>query len=440
VVNTTPVVSRQVAGPMPLPSGSPAPPALSVLLPQAEHVLTESWVRLNGTTPQVVVTDSEPSASSANSNAIDLVVYAWDNFARRWVSIFDAAQTNAPNSGVGGGSQQNILPTNAAVENLTYATITPSPGRTDLAFWAGVNFGANSPFDEYIIHYDGQTVSVAYSNGGESGTAHVIGVSPDQQLSMTAEWIDPVDAECCAVRNYTQTVGWNSTLLTGSSIPIGYQVVVDTRSWLGVFVATKTDLAGTPPPPVVMTVVPGSPAVGLLEPGDQLISVAGIPQPSNQPPLGPAIIDQIDSQLPGTRIALTVERAGQDVTENATLSSYANPAELQASVPSPAFLGVDVATSSPSSTPGAYIQTIVASTAATQAGLRDGDVITSLGTKRISDPQDLTDALLVTPAGTTEQLVYVDSAGTSHAVTVQLGSYPSPTSGSTLIAPIVDEI
>ncbi len=443
-VNTTPVTSGPVEGPMPLPSGSPPSPALATLLPPNEHVLTESWVRLDGKTPQVVVTDSDQSASSPNGYSTDLVLFGWDSFAKRWVNIFDAAKTPAPGND---GTNETILPASAMVSDLTYATITPTPGRTDLAFWAGISSGTNAPFDEYIVHYDGQTVSVVYSGSGEGGTAKVVGVAPRQQLSMTAEWVDPVDPECCAVRNFTQTVGWNSSRVPGATIPTGYQVLVDTRSWMGVYVATRTGFTSSAdssatPPPVVMSVVPGSPAAGVLQPGDQLLSVSGIPAPTNPSSIGPPVIDQIDSQQPGTLVVLSIERGGQQLTENIKLSSYANPAEAQASAPTPGYLGVQVAESSPSSTPGAYIAGVESGGPASQAGLEYGDVITSFGTNRITTSQQLQTVLLASPSGTTSQLVYVDNSGTPHAVTVTLSTYPSPGSSNnaTVQAPFVYKI
>jgi hypothetical protein len=439
-VTTNPVTTGLVEGPLPLPSGSPPAPVLSDLLSPDDHVVSESWVRLTGKTPQVVVTYTK-SVASPNGTATDLVLFAWDGFAKRWVPVFDAANAPAPDS----SSNQDILPANALVTGLTHTTITPTPGRTDLTLSADYTFGADVFSATDILHYDGQTASVVYS--GDSG-GKVTGAVPHQQLTMTNSWVDPVDAACCPVRNYTQTVGWDASPLPGTSIPTGYQLLSDTRSWMGVYVATRVvngSSTGTSssPPPVVMSVASNSPASGLLQPGDQLLSVSGIPQPSNPAMLGPVIIEQIDSQQPGTVVALSILRGDKQLTENITLSSYANPAEGQAIPPAPGFLGVEADTSSPSSTPGAYIQTVVSGTAASQAGLQSGDVITSVGTSRISSPQDLTNALFAIAAGTTSQLGYVDSAGVSHTVNVTLGVWPSSGTDSTVQPvqkPIIDEI
>lgn len=432
--------SLPVEGRLPLPSGSPPAPNLARLLSPNAHVASENWVRLAGRTPQVVVTDTQP-VDSPNGNATDLVLFGWDSFAARWEIVFDAAKTSA-----GVGSDSVILPANAWVEGLTYATISPTPGRTDLAFWASVNFGADNPFAAYILHYDGQTASVVYSNGGESGTAKVIGAAPYQQLSLTTEWIDAADAECCPVRNYTQTVSWSPRPLPGMSTPTGYQVLSDTRSWMGVYVASDFDAdAGTGasavPPPVVMTVVPNSPAAGVLQRGDKLLSVSGAPHLSNPATLGPAIIDQIDSHQPGALVTLNIQRGNQYLTRRIKLSSYANPAEAESSPPAPGWLGVEIdTTNSPSAIPGAYIESVDYGSVAFQAGLQGGDVVTSFGTSQISTGQQLHNALLASPAGTTAQLVYVDSSGASHVVTVTLGTWPAPSSSSSGQTPSVFEI
>lgn len=81
-----------VSGPMPLPAGSPQQPPLAALLPASEHALSEDWVRLSGPVPQVVVSTVDRAAASGFGTASDLVVFAWDSFAKRWVSVFDAAK------------------------------------------------------------------------------------------------------------------------------------------------------------------------------------------------------------------------------------------------------------------------------------------------------------------------------------------------------------
>lgn len=137
-------------------------------------------------------------------------------------------------------------------------------------------------------------------------------------------------------------------------------------------------------------------------------------------------------------MALTIERGGQQLEKNVTLSSYANPAEGQAIPPSSGFLGVTTLNGTTSGLPGAYIDSVESGSAAAQAGLEDGDVITSFGGYPISSSQDLSNALFAMPAGATAQLVYADSTGASHVVSVTLGIRPS--SDSSGQEPVIDEI
>jgi hypothetical protein len=412
-------------------------------------VASESWVRLDTGPAQVVVTYAQPSPTSPDGTARDLLLLAWDKFAKRWIDVFDAAKTQGSLPPAATGTPSDILPANAAVQNLTYSTITPTQGRTDLAFWAGVNYGANAPFFAYIVHYDGQAASVVYSNGYEGGSAKVSEAAPAQQLAVTSQWISPVDPECCPVRNYVQAIGWVPPFTSeGVTFPGNYGVVADNRSWLGVYTADGAEQNGVYPPPVVMTVVPGGPAAGVLQPGDQLLSVAGVTTHNDEggtATLGPEMIDEVDTELPGTRIALSIDRGGQQLTENITLSSYANPAQQKASAPTPGYLGVEVQSDSPSiaseyglgTGTGVVIEEVLSGTAAAQAGLQYDDVITSFGTRQVTDTQDLEAAVLVSPAFSTQQLTYVDSSGASHTVNVQMGVYPS---GGSQIPPEVAEI
>lgn len=426
---------------MPLPAGSPAPPALRALLPAPAHVLEESWVRLHGDVPQVVVVDEQLSGSLSGEST-DLVLYDWRRSLARWVAVFDAAKTPVPGSA--GSTGDPALPPGAAVSNLEYATLTATPGRTDLAFWADVSFGANAPFDDYIVHDDGRSVTIAYAASAESATARVLGTAPHQKLSMTAAWIDPIDPECCPVRRFTRVVGWVPAPASTPARPPGYRVLTDTRSWMGVYLATVAGLSagGSPPPAVVLSVVPGSPASGVLEQGDRILSVTGRPPPppSSTSLLGPAVVDEVDAKLPGAPVTLRVARDGEDVTVELTLSSYANPANERASPPVPGYFGAGVAAGSRASAPGAVVTTVQAGSAAARAGLVSGDVVTAIGTVHVSTGGQLEDALLATKAGTVAKVAYATTSGQSRTATLHFTRYPATTATSGVVPPLVDEL
>jgi S1-C subfamily serine protease len=80
--------------------------------------------------------------------------------------------------------------------------------------------------------------------------------------------------------------------------------------------------------------------------------------------------------------------------------------------------------SSGSSTSGAAVAGVVTNGPAQEAGLAQGDVITSLGGKTISSADDLTRDMGVYHPGDKVQVAWTDANGQTHTATVQLSSGP----------------
>jgi S1-C subfamily serine protease len=106
-----------------------------------------------------------------------------------------------------------------------------------------------------------------------------------------------------------------------------------------------------------------------------------------------------------------------------------------------AFLGVQVETESDntgggfpgqggssgsnnSSGSGALIENVISGGAAQQAGLQDGDVITSLAGQTVGSPSELTHILVKYHPGDSVTIGWTDPEGQSHTATVDLGSGP----------------
>jgi S1-C subfamily serine protease len=87
-----------------------------------------------------------------------------------------------------------------------------------------------------------------------------------------------------------------------------------------------------------------------------------------------------------------------------------------------AFLGVLVDTTN--STSGATLSSVVSGGPAASAGLAGGDTITAVGGKTVSSPANLTSIISRYSPGDKVSVGWVDSTGTSHQATVQLGSGP----------------
>jgi S1-C subfamily serine protease len=82
------------------------------------------------------------------------------------------------------------------------------------------------------------------------------------------------------------------------------------------------------------------------------------------------------------------------------------------------------ANSGGSSTTGADVSGVVSGSAAQQAGLADGDVITSFDGQSVGSITALSQLLITHHPGDTVQVGWVDSSGQSHTATVDLGSGP----------------
>ena len=144
-------------------SDTPPEPSLRMYVPSTAQVESEERIALApGGPKQVVVTyvNEQPSKSELTSR--DLLILTWDRFAKRWVTVFDAAKVNLT-------GQKGILPSTYEVSNLSYRAIRSAPHRTDLAFWADETAGANGSVVAAIVHYNGQTASLAWGRFIRSG-------------------------------------------------------------------------------------------------------------------------------------------------------------------------------------------------------------------------------------------------------------------------------
>jgi PDZ domain len=419
-------------------TSNPPKPVLGRYVPATAQVTGESSVHLTAKGPaQVVITYEPASTNSSGSSSRDLIILSWDHFAKRWVSVFDGAKILAPGSS-GSLAQNAVLPSNATVFHFSYGPIESGTNERDLEFFSSYNFGANSFGAVGIVHYDGHVANLSYYTTyvPGNGAPRVTGPAGHQELKIPEAWLTDVDPECCAVRNFIDTVGLRSHTSTGGFHSSTYVVTASTQSWLGVFAAFTLPEGGAPQAaPTVLTVVKGSPAAGILQPGDQLIGVAGTP-PSPNSDLGPPVIDEIAKALPGSTIALTIERAGAQRVVNITMGSTASRAFTAGSPPTPGYVGANITSMTPSlrsqygftPTSGAVVLTVVPGSPADTAGIQQGAVITSFGATPITTSDDLQTALELTPPGTTVRIGYWYGT-TQQTATVTMGTFPADDPG-----------
>lgn len=107
----------------------------------------------------------------------------------------------------------------------------------------------------------------------------------------------------------------------------------------------------------------------------------------------------------------------------------AGKASATVHIGSTAFLGVELASSDSyygeSTVPGAQIAGVIDGGTAAQAGLAEGDVITSLGGHTVDSATTLSTLMAGYHAGTEVVLGWTDVNGQSHSATVTLGSGPA---------------
>ena len=244
------------------------------------------------------------------------------------------------------------------------------------------------------------------------------------------------DPQCCAVRTYVNTVALRKQSFKGGYQQTNYVVTASTQSWLGVYALLPDQTNGTYPNPVVMTVVPGSPAAGVLQVGDQLVGVAGMSAPSSATN-GPPFMDEVAKSQPGSKVALNIVRGTTPMVVNVTLGSTAEAAYTKSSAPSPGYLGLEVTSMTPAlqsqyglvPSAGALVLSTVANSPAANAGLVQGDVITSFNSTPVTSSQTLQNTSELTPSFTNVQVGYTDTSGNPQTASIMLGSYPEDSPG-----------
>ena len=430
------------AGASPAAAGdNPAAPDLGHFIPASDQITSERQIHLTSKGPAQVVVQFQSAESNAQGiTPVDLIILSWDHFAKRWVTVWDGAKVQSPdaNSSSGGLAQNAVLPSAAYISNLTYKRITPAKGRTDLEFSDFFNFGANGSVEVGIIHYNGRSASMAYFDTVNPGTSRpkVIGKASDQELSVPVGWLTSADPECCAVRTYVNTVALRKQSFKGGYKQTNYVVTASTQSWLGVYALLPDQTSGTYPNPVVMTVVPGSPAAGVLQVGDQLVGVAGVSAPSSASN-GPPFMDEIAKSRPESKVALNVIRGTTPMVVNITLGSTAEAAYTKSSAPTPGYLGLEVTSETPAlqseygfvPSAGAVVLSVDDNSPAANAGLVQGDVITSFNSTPITSSEALQNASELTPSFTNVQVGYTDTSGNPQNASIMLSSYPQDSPG-----------
>jgi serine protease Do len=295
----------------------------------------------------------------------------------------------------------------------------------------------------------GQTVTKGIVSAKDRTTSGEM----DEDFIQTDAAINPGNSGGALVDTEGRLVGMNSAILThsGGNQGIGFAVpsnlcrwVMDSlvqngrvdRGFLGVMIQNMTpDLATAfkldrASGALVGDVSPGSPADKAgLKSGDVITQVNGQPvEDASQLKL------RVAQTTPGSKVQIAVNRNGESKTFDVTLGNLPDNKVAQAddqsgNAKTEALAGVGVADldqntraelSIPSQVQGAVITEVAPDSAAYQAGLRSGDVITELNRKPVKNAQDAI-ADTEKPAGG-QTLVKVWTKTGSHYLTVDESS------------------
>jgi len=259
-------------------------------------------------------------AGSSQYVPTTVVLIAWDNFAKRWTAVFNAAQQGFYQTETQLGQKGPGLICTCGGAGPVAKVMHDLPGNeASLVFWVQAVAGNTGTWLIGVVNFRNQLANLAWYD--ELDVAHifgygvkprslnpspvVVGQSPHQQLLITAPWETADDNQSYAIRQYSFDVKavrqrpgeWN------------YEAVNDTRSFVGVELKTAGGPSGAAK---VAYVYPGSPAQGRLHVGDLVEAVAGAKAPPNATSLnGPEVIEQVALFYPGQKIRLVVDRAGQ---------------------------------------------------------------------------------------------------------------------------------
>jgi len=309
-------------------------PNIGAFIPDSYRVTSVVKMDLDGAVTDEEAITAVGVAGSSQYVPTTVVLIAWDNYARRWTAVFNAAQQNSYQTETQQGQKGPGLICTCGGAGPVATVMQDLPGKeASLVYWVPAVAGNTTVWLIGVVNFTNQLANLAWSD--QLNIAHidsyavkprnpfpspvVVERSPHQQLLVTAPWETADDNQSYAIRQYSFEV----TAVQQGPGEWNYEAVNDTRSFVGVEVAIDVQ-AGVPLGDAkIAYVYPGSPAQGKLHVGDLVEGVAGAKTPTNAMGLnGPAVIDQVALFYPGEKIRLEVDRAGQSMNVLITLGRW----------------------------------------------------------------------------------------------------------------------
>jgi len=295
-------------------------PNIGAFIPDNYRVTSVVKMDLDGAATDEEAITAVGGEGSSQYVPTTVVLIAWDNYAKRWTAVFNAAQQSSYQTETQVGQKGPGLICTCGTGPVA-AVMHDLPGQeASLVYWVPAIAGNTTVWLIGLVNFRDQLADLAWSD--QLNIAHidvygvkprnpfpspvVVGRSPHQQLLVTAPWETADDNQSYAIQQYSFEV----TAVQQGPGEWDYEAVNDTRSFVGVEVSRAGGSSGAAK---VAHVYPGSPAQGKLHVGDLVEAVAGAKAPPNATSLGgpEEVIDQVALFYPGQRIHLVVDRAGQ---------------------------------------------------------------------------------------------------------------------------------
>jgi hypothetical protein len=233
---------------------------------------------------------------------------AWDNYAKRWTEVFDAAKEQSYQT----SSQQGAGPGLVTLtdQGPQIAEVHDQRGgKGDLLYWLQSIAGNGGDLIVGVVHFSNQIATLVYNYSGDEGHVFhydespkgnvgviVSGKSPKQRVTVTLPWLTSVDSRSQAARNFSFVVGPQGSFDE-------YQVLANNQAYVGVGLNSDGQ---------VEYVDPTSPSNGALQVGDVVQGVVGSNLSSSSGlALAPLVVDQVALFYPGDTISLNIVRDGQ---------------------------------------------------------------------------------------------------------------------------------
>jgi hypothetical protein len=373
------------------------PKRLSSFIPDGFTVTKRQAINLDGAgRDEVVLTAVGPSRFRLVPARV--LVLAYEEIGNRWVTVFDAANVDAPTDPPG-----PLFNPNHAVQKLRIFTVRPDrTAAQDLVISAHLQGGAGAGFNVVAVvryrHHSADPIYIFKEQGVGSASP---GSGLPQSVKVRSSWYTPANPSCCPTSDYVFEVASDGN---------NYRLIKDDRPFLGAHVVWDNT-----PNLLVVEIVPNTPADGVLEVGDEIIAVSGraSPPPSES---GATLLNDLSHLRRGANAMLDVLRNGklQSVSlKVADRTSIVSRNDVGEKVPTSLGMNLETEGRNP------LVVSIDPDGPAASAGITPGSRITAINGVPVSFAATVFQILITQGSLLPLNVSYADPTGNSHDVVIE---------------------